>query len=450
MLDHYGDGLVDCSLKTICFCCRSRLLARQDYRDEIARNVLFCFGENALSALCPSDASDEDYRNAMQVVIPEDSIAVVKHWQQLNIIMKTAEESGFIPTNPIPALLPEISKRASKELRNLRNMLTKKTFTFEEEARILAYVREESDAAFGPRKALRFEDDSTLLLGPIHLFTGMSTREACALTWDDFESIPGLNAHRLLVYKFLSDDGAVIYHSEGTACRKVPVAPLLADMLCSRKTYLQAMHGFTEAELRHLPFIMPNNKKTLAALSKPSFCKYDVAIRVCRSLIEKANIPTQELVLPGDVEALVVDMNKYQGDIFYSNFKHRANHTCSFNRGELSYVVGNKAPDTFSQHYCDYTNDLVQYGMVQKLNRWTHMHEANVRNAAQSTSEVSTFTRNTTVHSDRKKNHYNAVSITVSSPKEVSGSYIDVLVECDHGVTGSIAVYDTAGKEDGQ
>ena len=447
MLDHYGDRLVGCSLKTIWFCCRSRLLARRDYRDEIARNILFSTEKNTLSELCPTNAGDEDYRNAMQAVIPEGSIAVVKYWQQLNIIMRAAEESDFIDANPIPALLPEISNRASKELRNLRNMLTKKTFTFEEEARILAYVREESDADFGPRKALRFEDDSTLLLGPIHLFTGMSTREACALTWGDFETIPDLKAYRLLVYKFLSDEGTVIYHADGTACRKVPVAPLLANMLKSRKNYLQAMCGFTEAELQHLPIIMPNNKKTLAALSKPSFCKYDVAIRVCRSLIEKANIPTQELVLPGDGEALVVDMNKYQGDIFYSNFKHRANHTCSFNRGELSYVVGNKAPDTFSQHYCDYTNDLVQYGMVQKLNRWSHAHETGVQNAVQSTSELSTFTRNTTVHSDRKKNHYNAVSITVSPTTEVSGSYIDVLVECDHGVTGSIAVYDT-GKED--
>lgn len=450
MLDCYSDRLADCSLKTIWFCCRNRLLARRDYRDEIAQNILFGPDKNALSALCPSNTSDEDYRNAMQAVIPEDSIAVVKYWQQLNIIMRVAEESNYIQVNPIPALLPEISNRASKELRNLRNMLTKKTLTFEEEARILAYVREESDVAFGSRKALQFEEDSTLLLGPVQLFTGMSTREVCALTWGDFETIPGLNAHRLLVYKFLSDDGAVVYHSEGNACRKVPVAPLLANMLGSRKTYLQAMHGYTEAELRHVPIIMPANKKTAATLSRPSFCKYEVAIRVCRALIEKANIPTQELVLPGDGdEEIVVDMNKYQGDIFYSNFKHRANHTCSFNRGELSYVVGNKAPDTFSQHYCDYTNDLIQYGMIQKLNRWTHKHETGVQSALQSTSETSTFTRKTTVHSDCKKNHYNAVSITLSSPKEVSGSYIDVSIECDHGATGSISVYDT-GKEDGR
>ena len=93
MLDYYGERIGDCSLKTIWFCCRSRLLARRDYRDEIARNVLFCSGNNALSALCPVGANDEDYRNAMQSVIPEDSLAVVKFWQQLNIIMRVAEES---------------------------------------------------------------------------------------------------------------------------------------------------------------------------------------------------------------------------------------------------------------------------------------------------------------------------------------------------------------------
>ena len=153
MLDYYGERIGECSLKTIWLCCRSRLLARRDYRDDIARNVLFCSGHNPLSALCPVGANDEEYRNAMQSVIPEDSVAVVKFWQQLNIIMRVAEESNYIQTNPIPALLVEISNRASKELHNLRNMLTKKTFTFEEEARILAYVREEGKSDFGIRKA---------------------------------------------------------------------------------------------------------------------------------------------------------------------------------------------------------------------------------------------------------------------------------------------------------
>jgi integrase len=452
MLDHYGENIAQCSLKTVWFCCRSRLLARRNYDDEIARTVLFGSEKKALSDLTPTRATDEDYRKAMQAVIPEESVAVVKYWQQLNIIMRAAAQNGFIPINPIPALLSEVSNRASKELRNLRNMLTKKTLTVEEESRILAYVREESGMAFGPRKALRFEVDGTLLLGPIHLFTGMSTREACALTWGDFEQISGLDACHLLVYKFLSDDGTFTYQSDGKAnryaYRKIPVAPLLAEMLNSRKTYLKAVCGFTEAELQHMPIITANNRKSIATLSKPTFCEYDTAVRICRMLVEKADIPTQELVLPGSgAEELVVDMNKYQGDIFYSNFKHKANHTCAFNRGELSYVIGNKAPDTFSQHYCDYTNDLVQYAMVQKLNRWTHMHETRYHSTVQSIAEVSTFTRDTVVHSNRKKNQYNAISITISAPQEVLGSRIDIAIECDHGVSGNIAVYDAGGKE---
>jgi len=454
MLDYYSTDISQCSLKTVWFCCRSRLLARRDYDDEIARTVLFGSENKALSDLTPTRATDEDYRKAMQAVIPEESIAVVKYWQQLNIIMRAAAQNGFITINPIPALLSEVSNRASKELRNLRNMLTKKTLTYEEESRILAYVRKESDMAFGPRKALRYEADGTLLLAPIHLFTGMSTRESCALTWGDFEQIPGLDACRLLVYKFLSDNGTFTYQSDGKAnrytYRKIPAAPLLAQMLDSRKTYLKAVCGFTEAELQHMPIITSNNRKSVATLSKPPFCQNDAAVRICRMLIEKADIPTQELVLPGSgAEELVVDMNKYQGDIFYSNFKHKANHTCAFNRGELSYVIGNKAPDTFSQHYCDYTNDLVQYAMVQKLNRWTHMHEEGYCSTVQSIAEVSNFTRDTVVHSNRKKNQYNAISITLSAPQEVLGSHIDIAIECDHGVTGSIAVYDAHGKEGG-
>lgn len=453
MLDFYGDSLDQCSLKTIWFCCRSRLMTHPRYRDEIARDILFGPNQNELSSIHPSNANDEDYRKAMQAVIPNDSFTVVKFWQQLNIIMRAAVDSGFIPSNPISALLPEISKRASKELQNLRNMLTKKTFTFDEEARIMAYVRAESDIAFGPRKAFQYEVDGTLLLGPMHLFTGMSTREACALTWKDFEPIPGLDAYHLLVYKFLLDDGNVTYQMDDTTnrytYRKIPVAPLLADMLNSRKTYLKVALGFTEAELQHLPIIMDSNKKASAIRATSSFCKYDVAIRVCRTLIEKANIPTQELILPGNGEEVVVDMNKYQGDIFYTNFKHRANHTCSFDRGELSYVIGNKAPDTFSQHYCDYANDLVQYAMIQKLNRWTHMYATSAGNVLPVTSEASTFTRNKIVNSTPQKDQYNAVSITLSSLTQELGGYIDISVECQHGVSGSITVYDARRKEEG-
>ena len=454
ILDYYNAHFHQCSLKTIWFCCRDNLLTRRDYNDEIARNILFSCETTKLSVIRPTSASNDDYRTAMQAVIPDDSIAIVKYWQQLNLIMKIAVENGFLHFNPIPELLPEVSKRASKQLRNIRNMLTKKTLTFDEEAAILAYVRGETDTAFGTRNALRFEVDSTLLLGPIHLFTGMSTREACALTWDDFKKISGLHAYQLSVWKFILDDGSYTYQLDGKTSkytyRKIPVAPLLADMINSRKNYMKTVLGFSERELQSLPIIMTSNAKNPTKHTKSPYCKYDDAIRICRMLVEKANIPTQELLLPGNGEEIVVDMNKYHGDIFYTNFRHRANHTCGLNRGELSYVVGNKAPDTFSQHYCDYANDLVQYSMVQKLNRWTYRHALQVESVPPITSNVSTFIRSTTISANHNGAQYNTLSITLSSAQKAPGSYIDITIECDHGVTGSIAVYSDPRKEDDQ
>ena len=441
ILDHYQNNIEQCSLKTIWFCCRDKLLRQRTYDDALAQTVLFRV-ESPLSNIRPAFAKEDDYRSAMQGAIPEDSNAIVKYWKQLNIIMGTAASEGFVRFNPIPALLPEVSKKASKQLQNIRNMLSKKTLTLEEEARILAFLNEETAMDFGPRKAKRFEAESIWLLGAIHLFTGMSTREACALTWDNFVKIPNLDAYQLEVYKFLQDDGSITYQLDEKTSkysyRKVPLAPLLANMLLSRKAFMHAVLGYSEKQIQTMPIIMASEYQDPRKLPNKLFCKFSKATSICRQLIQKADIPIQELILPGSDKDIILDMNKYQGDIFYSNFKHRANHTCAFQRGELSYTLGNKAPDTFSQHYCDYSSDLAQYSMVQKLQRWTYLHESP---SISGTAETSCLIRKNQIVTDFAKTRHNAVDITLMAEENVAGSYVEVEVECDHGVTGTVAVY---------
>ena len=270
----------------------------------------------------------------------------------------------------------------------------------------------------------------------------MSTREACALTWDNFVKIPNLDAYQLEVYKFLQDDGSITYQLDEKTSkysyRKVPLAPLLAKMLLSRQSYMQAVLGYGEKQIQTMPIIMVKEYQDPRKLPNKLFCKFSKATSICRQLIQKADIPIQELILPGSDKDIILDMNKYQGDIFYSNFKHRANHTCAFQRGELSYALGNKAPDTFSQHYCDYSSDLAQYSMVQKLQRWTYLHEYP---SISSTAETSCLIRKNQIVTDFAKTRHNAVDITLMAEKNVAGSYIEVEVECDHGVTGTVAVY---------
>lgn len=203
---------------------------------------------------------------------------------------------------------------------------------------------------------------------------------------------------------------------------------------------MRAILGYTETEIRATPIILPSERRSKTKGIASTYCKYTVATKICRQIIEAAKIPTQELVLPGNDE-IIVDMNKYMGDIFYSNFRHRANHICSFSRGELSYVLGNKGPDTFSQHYCDYSNDLVQYSMAQKLRRWTHVYEYSTPvNQAATTTKI--HSRGFSETSDSNTGHpFNCLDLTLQSNENIPGSYIDIEIECEHGIDGTISVF---------
>lgn len=86
-------------------------------------------------------------------------------------------------------------------------------------------------------------------------------------------------------------------------------------------------------------------------------------------------------MLPDAKNDLVTDFNCYHGDIFLSNFRHKANHLAFMTMGEICYMVGVNAPDTFSRHYCDYTNDYLQKEIVQKLCRWESVYETMVTEA---------------------------------------------------------------------
>ena len=97
--------------------------------------------------------------------------------------------------------------------------------------------------------------------------------------------------------------------------------------------------------------------------------KYDTINRICRDALSTLNIPRLEVRLPGDKE-LVTDLNRYYSDIFLSNFRYHANHTCLMNRGEINYLLGIEQEDTYAKHYCDFTNDAIQFQMQRKLIRW--------------------------------------------------------------------------------
>ena len=117
-------------------------------------------------------------------------------------------------------------------------------------------------------------------------------------------------------------------------------------------------------------------------MSRPAFPElYVYFADIDDRLIRNADIPKNEIVLPDAKNDLVTDFNCYHGDIFLSNFRHKANHLAFMTMGEICYMIGVNAPDTFSRHYCDYTNDYLQKEIVQKLCRWESVYETMVTEA---------------------------------------------------------------------
>ena len=41
-------------------------------------------------------------------------------------------------------------------------------------------------------------------------------------------------------------------------------------------------------------------------------------------------------------------------------------------------MIGVAPPDTFSKYYCDYSSDLIQDAIIQKLNRWDIIYERKI------------------------------------------------------------------------
>ena len=370
----YAGRLTELSLKTIWFLCHAHLKDNGSYHREMA-DVMFCGECSALADLTPGKCVPEDYAWAMGQVFPDiTKTEELRYWQQLNLILREAEAQRMVEKNPIREIIETCSLRATEEQREVRNALTKKTFTREEEKRMLGFITEEIRDPKGRKAVRRYEAESIYLAAAIRMFTGMPLREVCGLKWKDFRKLPDLDGYQLLVGRFADQEGKPVSHADAEdwkRYRRVPIPNLLAQMLLARRSYLESQ--LPEQEKPDHYAIVSRTLKKAEVLEPDTHCRPRNAADHCREVLEKAEIPEQIFVLPGgrNGETMETDLNRYRGDIFQSNFRFRANHTCGLTRGEIHYILGITAPNTFSEHYCDYINDLIQYAMGKKLERWT-------------------------------------------------------------------------------
>lgn len=382
LYERFQSNFSELSLKTIWFILRERLNPpknkdsnKNPYKDEIAQ-YLFCGSIQNLSRLHPLHAEIEEIQDAMEAVLQnQEDDARLKYWLQLDLIFKAAVKAGILDRNPVQYIIASVSKRATDRQREIRNAMTKKNLETDEENRLLELLsaptqNPQDEQSFLPLYVI----DSKALLLAVRFFTGLNNAEACALT---FGNILHSKSPNLVQFRIdHSDDDDYYIGQKETKFRFVPLVQPLVDMFNARKDYIQQYFGIDFSQ-KSIPLFYETEPTSPDEVLHNKCCTPKTSAKFGSAIIKKLGLPQQLLVLPGDeysADSLTIDLFKYQGDIIHSNFKFHANHDAAFTMGELSYYLGIQPPDTYSCHYCDYSNEFIQYGMKEKLLRWTVKH----------------------------------------------------------------------------
>ena len=366
------------TLKTIWFFCVPQIVTRYKYDGPYIRRLF--------QNLRLADCSPGSLSGSMLLGYIADSLKTdiedipLKAIEQINLILETAVKNQLLSYNTLEIYLQEYTRRATERQQDVRNALVKKHFSDTEESIIVKAIIEDKLVS-----GIRYSScavNSLLLSAAIRLFTGMAIREVAALAWRDFRAISASEQYQLTISRIVDAKGRLVAHSDRELWKRfriVPVCGTLAALLEQRKSYL-IKSGIDEDYLLDCPIVLAEERMSDMQKRKTvRHCPSAKISKVCSDLVLLARIPPMSVVLPDPSSDLTTDFNRYHGDIFLSNFRHKANHEAFLTLGEINYMIGIDAPDTFSRHYCDYTNDFVQISTIQKLKRWEGHYERSVR-----------------------------------------------------------------------
>ena len=127
-----------------------------------------------------------------------------------------------------------------------------------------------------------------------------------------------LGTWQIHVNKHMGDNGEIIAAGDRApeANRRIPAAPILAQLLIEYKDYLTERYARTEEKLGSCPIVLQNQDQ-LKRTKKVKHCSLKSASDRCKELISFAEIPSNEVSLP-DVTTggRLVDLSRYQGNLY--------------------------------------------------------------------------------------------------------------------------------------
>lgn len=403
------------------------------YADEIKNyanrfDYHFCFNalfRTSLGSLIINEATQEDFDRAISELISSTRIDSEKLYIQLDIILKCAVKNTILYDSNTPIFeFIETRKKQAKTKAQLRDAFTKKTLNNEEEKSLISWL-------------LKMIPEKPVYLGTmIKLLTGMTNPEVSMLTWGDFcetdySDYYHFNVTKQRNYNSLKKEDL----SNKYKYRVIPIPVFLSDLIIAQKERIQENFKIPYKELIDLPLISKANDNCT------DFCSPNMLrLNSNKALKEGAMIPEDIIAYLESDGVKEQDLSKYNGDFFAANFKYHALNDAMMTFGEASYILGLVPHDTFSKHYCDYTNPFLQIKLVEKLNDWCSLY-SDLEGAPQEikgTTKSDSSGRNITIEP------YNSGCVSGQlqlSVKDKCSSNIKVTVSGKRGVEGTATIY---------
>lgn len=371
-------GEKNMSLLSYWICRRSILADNRLYNNSLCLEL---FDSDVVANTMSDERIDRQaiVREIVKITGRDNNEETLKYLRQLYLILKEAqsERPKRFENEDICEYIDQLNRK-KKGYRAARESLTKKSYTFEEEIKIVQYLYYK----------LQTTQDRKYLGALICYFTGCTNREAAALSWNDRESMAELKSqHQFLIYKEFSDTTSKPERIKATTShneryRRVPIVKELDDILYpffkmdDSVTYPDKKNK-TKGEDEECDEEKRNGKD----FGPTVVCRVENGERlyVLPSEIRQAKIEAEEqLGLDGKIgfakisdKEIETDFNKYQGDRFRTNFEYKLTENCVMSKAEINYILGRSQDNTFAKHYCDYTNDFSQIMLKAKMERWS-------------------------------------------------------------------------------
>ena len=368
------------SLKSFCIMYYDALRERK--LDENTYSKVFSSLHSEKNSVCNlklNVSTVEEVADAIKKTVHKldmDEVEENKLILQMYMIYNVAIDKGFSKENPV-FHAAKVLMNQEKQEKNIKNRMVEKILTDDQERDIFTYIFSD-------------EPDPGLALGfAIKLTTGMTYAEVCALTRKDVYKLSHVDCLILNVDKRFGDKSTEpIPILDPIKIRQIFVSSFLAPRL-SRwigqplkklvETSMQdeletaTTEDTVEEKFNCSSDLVDDLKLPIVyRMSEPGKpVTPDVLRRFGNEVFERFG-PFSDIMRVADEKGGKKDISKtaYSGDRYRENFYDQGLSVAGFTRGELCYILGYNASETFDSSYAGFNKPSILVKMRDKVDVW--------------------------------------------------------------------------------